>query len=292
MSSKKLRLDVLLHQRGLFPSREAARRAVMAGLVKHEDEVLDKPGQQVHEDISISVDKPLHPYVGRGGLKLEKALFVFAVDLTGRIVVDVGASTGGFTDCALQHGASHVYAVDVGYGQLAWKLRSDERVTVMERTNFRHVDAHVFHPRPSVAVMDVSFISVGLLFPKLLEVLETPLDIISLVKPQFEAGRADVGKGGIVRDRSLHKRVLHEHRAMGESNGLHLCGFTYSPVTGGDGNIEYLAWWQDVPPDGPIPGPPRQVHHAQVPQTDVDRVVEAAWNSLLEQGNTAPEAES
>jgi 23S rRNA (cytidine1920-2'-O)/16S rRNA (cytidine1409-2'-O)-methyltransferase len=292
MNAKKIRLDVLLHQRGLFPSREAARRAVMAGLVKHEDEVFDKPGLQVREDISLRVLQPLHPYVGRGGLKLEKALSVFPVNLTGRIVVDVGASTGGFTDCALQNGASHVYAVDVGYGQLAWKLRSDARVTVMERTNFRHVDEGVFRPRPSVAVMDVSFISAGLLFPKLLEILEPPFDIISLVKPQFEAGRADVGKGGIVRDLSVHKRVLREHRAMGESNSLHLGGFTYSPVTGGDGNIEYLAWWQGFKSVDETPSRFLAAAGPLVAGSDVDMVVEAAWNSLAEQGNGPPEAES
>lgn len=290
MGNKKLRLDVLLYERGLFPSREAARRAVMAGLVKDGDDVLDKPGQQVREDIQVSVAKPLHPYVGRGGLKLEKALSVFSLRLEGRIVVDVGASTGGFTDCALQHGASHVYAVDVGYGQLAWKLRADERVTVLERTNFRHIDTTVFNPKPSVAVMDVSFISAGLLFPKLLEVLSPPFDIISLVKPQFEAGRDDVGKGGIVRDVSVHKRVLQEHVTMGQALGLQLCGLTHSPVTGGDGNIEYLAWWQDRPAladtTKTIP------NENSLPQDiEISEVVATAWNSLTQQGKTTTETE-
>lgn len=241
--SPKLRVDVLLLERGLFPSREAARRAVMAGLVKHNGILVDKPGQQMALEAELSVDRPLHPYVSRGGLKLERAIKTFDIDFANQIVIDVGASTGGFTDCALHHGAAHVFAVDVGYGQLAWKLRIDERVTVLERTNFRHVSRALFQPQPAIAVMDVSFISVKLLFPKLLEVITVPATIVSLIKPQFEAGRADVGKGGIVRDAAVHHRVLSEHIAMGQSHGLHLTGLTYSPVTGGDGNIEYLAGW-------------------------------------------------
>ncbi len=297
----KIRLDVLLHQRGLFPSREAARRAVMAGLVKHGEEVLDKPGLQVKEDLQIAVDKPLHPYVGRGGLKLEKALAAFALDIGGAVVIDVGASTGGFTDCALQHGAVHVYSVDVGYGQLAWKLRADERVTVMERTNFRHVDPSVFDPKPSFAVMDVSFISAGLLFPKLVEVLRVPFTIVSLVKPQFEAGREDVGKGGIVRDRLVHERVLREHADMGEKLGLVLRGLTYSPVTGGDGNIEYLSWWESkgnlqsndkAQSAEPVDLPAKAAGVPIITAAEVAQVVHDAWNSLSEQGKGHLEPES
>lgn len=270
---KKTRLDVLLVNRGLFPSREASRRAIMAGLVKSEGAVLDKPGQQVSETLDVTVTRPLHPYVSRGGLKLERAIDVFDVNLEGCCVIDVGASTGGFTDCALQHGAARVYAVDVGYGQLAWKLRQDERVVVMERTNFRHADPLAFSPRPSLGVMDVSFISVRLLFPKLLEVLEKPSAIVSLVKPQFEAGRGDVGKGGIVRDPRVHERVLKEHIEMGQALGLSLCGLTYSPITGGDGNVEYLAYWQSDAENA------KAIDGAPTIDANVAEVVRTAWDA-------------
>lgn len=239
----RLRLDVLLADQGLFPSREAARRAVMAGLVSVNAELVDKPGTSVHSDSVLRVARPEHDFVSRGGLKLERALQQFSVDLSGQVVVDVGASTGGFTDCALRHGASRVYAVDVGYGQLDWRLRNDARVVVMERTNFRHVDVERFVPRPSVAVMDVSFISTRLLLPKLIELLTDRADIVSLIKPQFEAGRDKVGKGGIVRDPQVHLQVLHNLLLFLPSIGLQCLGLDYSPVTGGDGNLEYLGWW-------------------------------------------------
>ncbi|GGI95832.1 putative rRNA methyltransferase YqxC [Alicyclobacillus cellulosilyticus] len=247
--SNKVRLDTLLVTRGLFPSREAARRAVMAGLVRVDGTRADKPGARVAADAGIEVTGQAHPYVSRGGLKLEKALQVFPVSLAGRVVVDVGASTGGFTDCALRHGAALVYAVDVGYGQLAWTLRNHPRVVVMERTNFRHVDPARFHPRPDAAVMDVSFISVRLLFPKLAEVLLPPKDVIVLVKPQFEAGRAHVGKGGIVRNPDVHLQVLAQTIAAGTNHRLRCHGVDFSPITGGDGNVEFLAWFREG--DGP-----------------------------------------
>lgn len=238
------RLDVLLHARGLYPSREAARRAVMAGLVKVGGERADKPGMKVHDDAVLDVVEPEHNFVSRGGLKLQQALERFDVDVTGRVAVDVGASTGGFTDCLLQHGAARVYAVDVGYGQLAWTLRNDPRVVVMERMNFRHADEALFDPRPSVAVMDVSFISTKLLFPKLAAVSVNSADVLSLVKPQFEAGRGSVGKGGIVRDPRVHLRVLVDMLDHVTSVGWSCHGLTFSPISGGDGNIEFLAWWK------------------------------------------------
>ncbi|WAH39016.1 TlyA family RNA methyltransferase [Alicyclobacillus dauci] len=240
----KVRIDVLLHERGLYASREAARRAVMAGLVKVDGERMDKPGTKVHEDIVIDVTVPEHNYVSRGGLKLERALERFQVSVTDRVAIDVGASTGGFTDCLLQNGASHVFAVDVGYGQLAWSLRNDPRVTVMERTNFRHVDELQFQPTPSLAVMDVSFISTKLLLPKLAVVCTEEADIISLIKPQFEAGRESVGKGGIIRDPQVHYRVLMDMLDYVTSMGWSCYGLDYSPISGGDGNIEFLAWWK------------------------------------------------
>lgn len=240
----KVRLDILLHERGLYPSREAARRAVMAGLVKVADQRADKPGTKVAQDVVIDVARPEHQYVSRGGLKLERALQEFQVPVADRVAIDVGASTGGFTDCLLRNGARHVYAVDVGYGQLAWSLRNDPRVTVMERTNFRHVDELTFDPRPSIAVMDVSFISTKLLFPKLEAVCEGNADIVSLIKPQFEAGRESVGKGGIVRDPKVHLSVILDMLDYVTSIGWSCHGLDYSPISGGDGNIEFLAWWK------------------------------------------------
>ncbi|WP_074953267.1 TlyA family RNA methyltransferase [Alicyclobacillus macrosporangiidus] len=279
MSNRKVRLDVLLHRRGLFPSREAARRAIMAGLVRRDGTVVDKPGLQVQEEEVFEVEQPEHPYVSRGGLKLERALRSFGVSLAHEVVLDVGASTGGFTDCVLRHGARLVYAVDVGYGQLAWSLRQDPRVVVMERTNFRHVDPAVFQPRPSTAVMDVSFISIRLLFPKLLEILGTGGRVISLIKPQFEAGRESVGKGGIVRDPAVHRRVLAEVLGAAGELGMQCVGLDYSPITGGDGNIEFLACWR-------ITGQP-------APDAVSDRVPEvvtAAWAALRSGPPGSPKA--
>jgi 23S rRNA (cytidine1920-2'-O)/16S rRNA (cytidine1409-2'-O)-methyltransferase len=241
---KKVRLDVLLMERGLFPSRESARRAVMAGEVSSDGGVLEKPGTQVANDIHVEVKRPLHQFVGRGGLKLERALSVFDVSCEGKIVVDIGASTGGFTDCALQNGAQHVYSVDVGYGQLAWKLRNDARVTVMERTNFRYVDCASFNPPPEMAVMDVSFISTKLLFSKIAQVCGPNADVVSLIKPQFEAGREHVGKGGIVRNPEVHLEVILDMMSCIHALGWACCGLDYSPISGGDGNIEFLGWWK------------------------------------------------
>lgn len=268
----------MLAERGLFPSREAARRAVMAGLVSRNGEVLDKPGTFVQLTENLQVSQPLHPYVSRGGLKLERALGRFAVSLDHRVVVDVGASTGGFTDCVLRAGAAHVYAVDVGYGQLDWRLRNDPHVTVMERTNFRHVEPSQFEPRPSVAVMDVSFISTRLLLPKLCQVLDPPSDILSLIKPQFEAGRDKVGKGGIVRDPSVHLEVLQHLLAFLPTVGLLCRGLDYSPVTGGDGNIEYLGWWQRNT------AAPETSAHADAWRERSVEVVAEAWADLRGQG--------
>jgi 23S rRNA (cytidine1920-2'-O)/16S rRNA (cytidine1409-2'-O)-methyltransferase len=243
----KIRIDVLATGRGLFPSREAARRAIMAGLVRCDGKVVDKPGTMVTESAQLEVSRPEHPYVSRGGLKLERALRTFDVSLEGKVVVDVGASTGGFTDCALQHGAALVYAVDVGYGQLAWKLRSDPRVRVMERMNFRYAQPEAFDPKPDAAVMDVSFISTRLLLPALRRVVRDGGDILSLVKPQFEAGREKVGKGGIVRDPVTHLSVLSDLIRFIYGLGMSCHGIEYSPIAGGDGNIEYLAWWRLAP---------------------------------------------
>ncbi|WP_214891007.1 TlyA family RNA methyltransferase [Exiguobacterium sp. s142] len=236
----KTRLDVLLVDRGLAETREKAKRAVMAGIVYSGTERLDKAGDKVFDDIPLEVKGQTMPYVGRGGLKLEKALQVFPLDVSGCIGIDIGSSTGGFTDCALQNGATQMYAVDVGYNQLAWKLRSDERVVVMERMNFRHATNEQFPIQPDFATIDVSFISLRLMIPPLKQILKPDGVVMALIKPQFEAGKADVGKKGVVRDRSIHERVVNEMVRYFASEGFWVEGLDFSPITGGDGNIEFL----------------------------------------------------
>jgi 23S rRNA (cytidine1920-2'-O)/16S rRNA (cytidine1409-2'-O)-methyltransferase len=245
---RKERLDVLLVERGLFETREKAKAAVMAGLVFVAGERCDKPGTKLAEDVAISVKGELHPYVSRGGLKLEKALRTFGIDLRDKVMMDIGASTGGFTDCALQHGARLVYAIDVGYGQLAWSLRQDERVVVMERTNFRHLDPETFaHEMPDAASVDVSFISLKLILPVLYRFLKEGGDVLALVKPQFEAGKENVGKNGIVRDPEIHLQVLQEIAGFAATLGFQVKGVSYSPITGGEGNIEFLLHLKKLP---------------------------------------------
>ncbi|MGM0828286.1 MAG: TlyA family RNA methyltransferase [Bacillota bacterium] len=241
MKVKKQRVDVLLVERGLIDTREKAKRAVMAGLVYSNEVRLDKPGEKVSEDIPLTMKGKVIPYVSRGGLKLEKALQVFDVDVNDKVMIDIGASTGGFTDCALQNGAKMSYALDVGYNQLAWKLRQDERVVVMERTNFRYVTpADLQGEMPSFASIDVSFISLSLILPVLKTLLVSGGDCIALIKPQFEAGKNQVGKKGIVRDPSVHKMVIEKIMTLATKEGYDIAGLSYSPITGGDGNIEFL----------------------------------------------------
>ncbi|WP_066365673.1 TlyA family RNA methyltransferase [Neobacillus fumarioli] len=237
----KERLDVLLVERGLFETREKAKRAIMAGLVYTNEERLEKPGEKVDADIPLTVKGSVLPYVSRGGLKLEKALHVFDVNVKDKIMLDVGASTGGFTDCALQNGAKMSYALDVGYNQLAWKLRQDERVVVMERTNFRYVTpADLTGEMPNFATIDVSFISLTLILPVLKNLLVPDSDIVALIKPQFEAGREQVGKKGIVRDSNVHLQVIEKIIHFSLEQGYTIMNISYSPITGGDGNIEFL----------------------------------------------------
>jgi len=240
---KKERLDQLLTERGYFTSRPKAKAAVMAGLVAVGGRRIEKPGTRVEVDADITVAGPAVPYVSRGGLKLEKALRVFAVRAEGRTVVDIGASTGGFTDCLLQNGAAKVYAVDVGYGQLDWKLRQDERVVVMERVNARSLTAGMFDTVPSLAVIDVSFISISKLFGRVVSLLTAEGEIISLIKPQFEAGRHLVGKKGVVRDPCVHRDVVTRLGTLLQQEGAGLVGLDYSPIQGPRGNIEYLAYF-------------------------------------------------
>lgn len=238
----KKRLDVLLVDRNLIATREKAKRVIMAGQVFSLQERLDKPGMKVSEDIPLTVKGKLIPYVGRGGLKLEKALKSFSISLNEKVMVDVGSSTGGFTDCALQSGAKLCYAIDVGYNQLDWKLRSDDRVVVMERTNFRYVTNDLFTKGlPQFATVDVSFISLKLILPVLKQLLLPDSDVVILIKPQFEAGREQVGKKGIVRDQEIHFNVLKDILSFAEKKEFKLIDITYSPITGGEGNIEFLA---------------------------------------------------
>ena len=236
----KKRIDVLLVDMGFFPSREQARRTIMAGNVFVDNQRVDKPGTMVKDDVDILVKgKPL-AYVSRGGLKLEKAMKNFDLSLEGKVCMDIGASTGGFTDCMLQNGATKVYSVDVGYGQLAWKLRQDERVVCMERQNIRFLEPDALDERPDFASIDVSFISLKLVLPKAWELLNDGGRVVALIKPQFEAGREKVGKGGIVRDKKTQIEVVEKVLLLANSVGFSMINFSYSPITGGEGNIEFL----------------------------------------------------
>lgn len=234
----KKRLDVLLVERGLVESRERGQRLIRAGEVLVDGQVMDKPGMRVNGGADIHLQaKPR--YVSRGGLKLEAALDRFDVQVAGAVAADVGASTGGFTDCLLQRGAKKVYAIDVGYGQLAWRLRQHPRVVVMERTNARYLESL---PEPiDTATVDVSFISLELVLPSVMGWLEPSGDIIALIKPQFEAGRAEVGKGGVVRDPEVHRAVLGKILGWALDHGLAVRGLMASPLQGPAGNVEFLA---------------------------------------------------
>ncbi len=238
------RLDVLLAQRGEVASREKARRLIMTGEVYVNNQVVDKPGKQVPGDAVITIRQSGIPYVGRGGLKLQKAIEYFSIDVSEKVAIDVGASTGGFTDCLLQNGSRFVYAVDVGRGQLDWKLRNDERVAVLERTNIRYVKQEQFDQEIDLATIDVSFISLDKVIPVVASLIKTCGQIIALIKPQFEAGRRNVGKGGVVRDPEIHRQVIQNIYDLAMRTGLTVKGLTYSPVRGPAGNIEYLIWLQ------------------------------------------------
>jgi len=240
---QKERLDVLLTTLGFAGSREAAKRAIMAGIVLVNDEPVDKAGTKVAVDAEIRIKGKAMPYVSRGGYKLEKAIEAFDLNLSDQVIIDVGASTGGFTDCALQNGAMFSYAVDVGSNQLAWKLRSDDRVLSMERTNFRHMKKEdLKHGLPTFACMDVSFISIKLLLPVLKGILPPDGEIVALIKPQFEAGRDAVGKKGIVKDKKIHRQVICDIADFVRELGFVPLGLTYSPIKGGEGNIEFLIY--------------------------------------------------
>lgn len=242
----KERIDILLRDRGLVSSRSRAKRYIMAGKVYVDDQMVDKAGTRVSTEADIDIKGDTNPYVSRGGLKLEPALETFDYSPEGLTCIDVGASTGGFTDCLLQHGASHVYAVDVGYGQLAWRLRQDDRVSVIERTNIRELDDDRVPEPCELAVIDCSFISLDIVIPATLPFLSEEADIIALIKPQFEAGPERVEDGGVVRDEQTRETVIAETVESAENEGLDKVDSIDSPVHGPSGNIEHLVWFERV----------------------------------------------
>ena len=237
----KQRLDLLLVERELAETREQAKRLIMAGEVTVDGQMVDKAGKVVPGDAQVEVRASL-PYVSRGGVKLAAALDAFDIEAAGLVAVDVGASTGGFTDCLLQHGAAHVFAIDVGYGQLAWKLRNDARVSVLERTNVRYLENLPGGALADLAVIDASFISLSLVLPAALRLLSHRAQVVALIKPQFEAGKDQVGKGGVVRDERIHRQVLDNTWKLASSLDLGVGGLCASPLLGPAGNAEFLIW--------------------------------------------------
>lgn len=244
---KKERLDVLLVEKGLFKSRENAKRHIMAGIILVNDFPVDKPGTKVPCDAHLRIKGKVMPYVGRGGYKLEKAIQYFHIPVKGAIMADIGASTGGFTDCALQHGAKKVYAIDVGYNQLDWKLRQNPQVINMEKTNIKDVTRSFLGEQVDFIATDISFISVLKIMPAAREILKKDGWMAILIKPQFEAGREKVGKGGIVRDPKVHEEVIMDVLEQSAKEGFLTSGVTWSPIKGGSGNIEFLALLRWIP---------------------------------------------
>ena len=242
MAKQKIRIDQLLVERGLAESRTRAQALVMAGHVMLGDKKADKPGLQVAEDAEVSVKGQDHPWVSRGGIKLAHALEMFGIDVTGAIAIDVGSSTGGFTDVLLSNGAAKVYAVDSGTNQLAWKLRQDARVIVHEQTSARILTAEHIPEPVDIIVCDASFISLAKVLERPMSFAKAGAQLIALIKPQFEAGRGEVGKGGVVRDAAVHARVCDEVSAWLEASGWAVKGLTESPITGPKGNVEFLIW--------------------------------------------------
>lgn len=263
---KKIRLDQLVFDLGLAESRERAKTTVMSGLVFVNGQRADKPGMQVSPDVNVEVKGTALPYVSRGGLKLEKALKVFPIDVTDKVCIDCGASTGGFTDVLLKNGAAKVYSVDVGYGQLAWSLRNDERVVNMERTNIRYISSEQIPEPLDICVMDLSFISVKLVLPAVCALLKDDAQLVCLIKPQFEAGREEVGKKGVVRDKAVHLSVIESVLGFAPTVGMTVMGLDFSPIKGPEGNREYLCYMK------------KGVHEAGV--IDAAAVVEASHESL------------
>lgn len=269
---KKERIDKLVVQAGLTESREQARRLIMAGQIYDQNnQRYDKPGEKIPVDSELHIKGKIMPYVSRGGLKLEKAIKVFDIDMAGHRLLDIGASTGGFTDAALQFGAEMSYALDVGYNQLAYSLRVDPRVEVMERQNFRYsTPADFTRGEPTIASIDVSFISLKLILPPLIDILAQDGYVLTLIKPQFEAGRERVGKNGIVKDQQTHIDVVTEVLQFASSIGYTVEDLTFSPITGGEGNIEFLAKLKNA----------KQLNNQSWQQIKIEEVVKQAHETF------------
>ena len=269
MADKKERLDILLVDRGIITSRERAKTSIMAGKVFVDGRRVDKAGEKVPVTANIEYKGEKLPYVSRGGLKLEKAMKNFPITLEGKVCMDIGASTGGFTDCMLQNGARKVFSIDVGYGQLAWKLRTDERVVCMERTNIRYVKPEDLGELVDFASIDVSFISLKKIMPATIELLKDKGEVVALIKPQFEAGKEKVGKKGVVRDIEVHKEVVFGIIDYLIEHNLNVLGVSYSPIKGPEGNIEYLVYFtKDME------------RESTFVREDVDKVVEASHTEI------------
>lgn len=264
MAKVKQRLDVVLVEKGFFPSRERAKTEIMSGNVFVDDKLVDKPGTLINVDSAIIIKKNSLPYVSRGGLKLEKALKVFKIDVRQKIAIDAGASTGGFTDCLLKNGAKRVYSVDVGYGQLDYTLRNDPRVVIIERKNVRYLTFEEIGEMVDIITADLSFISLTKVFPALFTLLKLQGDMISLIKPQFEVEKEDVGKNGVVKDPKLHLKAITKIIKAAEEMKLYIWGLEFSPITGPKGNIEFLAWFKKEPPGFILPDPEEVVKKAHL----------------------------
>lgn len=269
MAEKKERLDVLLVEKGILSSREKAKASIMAGEIFVDGFRVDKAGEKVSVNANIEFKGKTLQYVSRGGLKLEKAMKSFPITLNDKVCMDIGASTGGFTDCMLQNGARKVFAVDVGYGQFAWKLRVDERVVCMERTNIRYVTPEDIGELLDFASIDVSFISLKKIMPATIALLKDAGEVVALIKPQFEAGREKVGKKGVVRDIEVHKEVVYSIVDYLKFENLNVLGLSYSPIKGPEGNIEYLVYFtKDME------------RESDFTREDVEKVVEASHNEI------------
>lgn len=264
---EKERLDVFLVNKGLFESRARAQAAIMAGEILVDEQKIDKPGTMIKVSSAIRLLGNKLPYVSRGGLKLEKALKVFPLTVEGKIFADLGASTGGFTDCALQNGAAKVYAIDVGYGQLAWKLRQDPRVINMERTNVRFLEEDSLPDKIDVATIDVAFISLDKVLPSTYKILGDEGVVVALIKPQFEAGKENVGKKGVVKDPKVHREVIDKVLAFARSLDFKVLALDYSPIKGPEGNREYLMYLGKVGED-------------KVTEEEVEKIVAASHGDL------------
>ncbi|MCI1943757.1 TlyA family RNA methyltransferase [Clostridium luticellarii] len=269
MSESKERLDVLLVDKGIFPSRERARASIMAGEIFVDGKMVDKCGQKVKKISNIEFKGEKLPFVSRGGLKLQKAIEKFHINLKDKVCMDIGASTGGFTDCMLQSGAKKVFSIDVGYGQFAWKLRIDKRVVCMERTNIRYVTSDDIGEHADFASIDVSFISLKKVIPTVVNLLKDNGSIVALIKPQFEAGREKVGKKGVVREESTHIEVIEDIVAFLKENDMRINSLDYSPIKGPQGNIEYLIYFNKI-----------NEHNEAFKYENIVQVVEASHGEL------------